>query len=77
MIRKAIGLAVLGAGLAIAANWADIQRYLKIRQMSASGMHPENVPVEGHTAYPSRAADPPPDGTGDFDSASRGGPTLG
>jgi hypothetical protein len=77
MIRKAIGLAVLTAGLAIAANWTDIQRYMKIKQMSGHGMHPENVPAEGHSAYPQRAADGAPDGTGDFDSASRGGPALG
>jgi hypothetical protein len=76
MIRKAIGLAVLAAGLAIAANWTDIQRYLKIKQMSGSGMHPENVPAEGHASYPSQASDSAPDGTGDFDSASRGGPAL-
>ncbi|HUD39268.1 MAG TPA: hypothetical protein VMR14_20390 [Streptosporangiaceae bacterium] len=76
MIRKAIGFTVFAAGLAVAANWTDIQRYLKIKQMSGHGMHPENVPVEGHTAYPSRAADAVRDGTGDFDSASRGGPAL-
>ena len=75
MIKKSLGLAAsLGFGLAVAATWPDLKRYLKIRQMSASSPHPENVPAEGRTAYPQRSADGAEDGTGDFDSAKRGGP---
>jgi hypothetical protein len=72
MMRKLLigGLAV--AGLAVAVQWRDIVRYLKIRQMSSGEGHPELVPAGGATSYakPGQGA---PDGTGDFDSASRGG----
>ena len=34
MIKKSLGLAAtLGLGLAVKANWPDLRRYLKIRQM--------------------------------------------
>lgn len=33
---------------------ADIRRYVKIKQMSRGGGHPENVPVSGRSAYPKR-----------------------
>jgi hypothetical protein len=73
MIRKLLigGLAV--AGLAVAVQRHDIVRYLKIKQMSLGDGHPEIVPASGATSYPApgRGA---PDGTGDFDSAGRGGP---
>jgi len=66
---------LLGAALAVASQRQDIGRYLKIKQMSAGQGHPEYVPAEGTRQYP------PPgqgaqDGTGDFDSARRGGPAL-
>jgi hypothetical protein len=61
-----------GAVLAVAAQWREIVRYLKIEQMSLGQGHPENVPTRGSRGYPppGRGA---PDGTGDFDSAGRGG----
>jgi hypothetical protein len=78
MIKKSFGLAAtLGLGFAIRVAWPDVQRYLKIRQMSAAVPHPEMVPVHGRIVYPQRAGGGAPDGTGDFDSASRGGPALG
>jgi hypothetical protein len=57
----------------VASQWQDINRYLKIKQMSAGAGHPEFVPAGGSRSYdqPGTAA---PDGTGDFDSARRGGP---
>jgi hypothetical protein len=57
----------------VASQWQDIARYLKIRQMSAGVGHPESVPAGGSLGYdqPGTGA---PDGTGDFDSARRGGP---
>jgi hypothetical protein len=74
MIRKVllfvIPLAV--AGLA-ASQRQEIVRYLKVRQMSWGTGHPENVPVSGSHAYPDPGG-AAADGTGDFDSASRGGP---
>lgn len=73
MIGKLLigGLAV--AGLAVAVQRHDIVRYLKIKQMSRGGGHPEIVPASGATSYPAPGRGVP-DGTGDFDSASRGGP---
>jgi hypothetical protein len=77
MMRKALligGLA--GAGLLVASQRQDIVRYLRIKQMSAGQGRPENVPASGSRRYPApgRGA---PDGTGDFDSARRGGPASG
>jgi len=63
-----------GATLLIVSQWADIRRYLKIKQLSTRQGHPENVPAPGRTAYPQRPGSGVLDGTGDFDSASRGGP---
>jgi len=60
--------AVLGALAAL--GFTDIKRFLRI-QLISSG-HPEAVPAEGAKSY-SDAAHAVPDGTGDFDSASRGG----
>ena len=75
MIKKAVGLAAMAAiGVAISIGWPDVQRYFKIRHLSAQNSHPEMVPAEGRSAYPQRHADGAPDGTGDFDSAQRGGP---
>jgi len=77
MIKKSLGLvATLGLGLAVAVAWPDLKRYLKIKQMSAATPHPEIVPADGRTVYPQRSAAGAPDGTGDFDSAKRGGPAL-
>lgn len=53
---------------------ADIRRYLTIKQMSQGSGHPEVVPAVGATAYPPGHGKAAADGTGDFDSASRGGP---
>jgi hypothetical protein len=50
----------------------DIARYLKIKNMSSGGGHPENVPAGGSHSYPS-PGNGVTDGTGDFDAASRGG----
>jgi hypothetical protein len=73
MAHKALSL-LLPASVAVlaASQWREISRYLKLRQMSSGGGHPENVPVEGHHSYPEGPGGVP-DGTGDFDSGSRGG----
>jgi hypothetical protein len=34
---------------------SDIRRYLKIKQLSRGGGHPENVPATGRSAYPKRS----------------------
>jgi hypothetical protein len=73
MALRALRLLVpVAATLLVASQWADIRRFLKIRQMSSG--HPENVPARGRTAYPHSPGGGAADGTGDFDSASRGGP---
>ena len=77
MIKSTLKLlAVAGLGLALAYGWQDIKRFVKIKQVSASGAHPERIPVRGRTVYPRNSFDAEPDGTGDFDSAQRGGPIL-
>jgi hypothetical protein len=43
--------------------------------MSVGGGHPEYVPAEGTRQYPAPGRGVQ-DGTGDFDSARRGGPAL-
>ena len=75
MARKALRMPVVPTGvtLLVASQWADIRRYLKIKQLSTG--HPENVPAGGRTAYPQTPGGGVADGMGDFDSASRGGPT--
>lgn len=65
-----IPLAVAGL---IASQRQEITRYLKLKQMSSGTGHPENVPAGGSHAYPDPGGGAA-DGTGDFDSASRGGP---
>ncbi len=78
MFRKSLGLAtMLAVCLAVAGSWPDIKRYLMIKQLSGPRMNPERVPAEGRTAYPQSHEAGAPDGTGDFDSASRGGPSRG
>ena len=75
MVGKTLRVLVPAAmTLLVASQWADIRRYLKIKQMSVQQGHPENVPAQGRTAYPQRSGSGAADGTGDFDSASRGGP---
>jgi len=72
MARTALRV-LLPASVAIlvASQWREIARYVKISQMSRGDGHPEVVPAEGQHAYDKGS--PAPDGTGDFDSASRGG----
>ncbi len=75
MARKALLLLVPAVALAVASQWRELSRYIKLEQMSSGGGDPRTVPVEGVHAYP------PPgsgalDGTGEFDSGSRGGPNL-
>lgn len=45
-----------------------------IERMSFGDGNPGGVPVTGRHLYPTSSAGSAPDGTGDFDSASRGGP---
>lgn len=74
MIRKALWLAVpagLVGAVMLVAGWPDITRYFKIKSI---GGHPEIVPIEGTHSYAGSGSEGTPDGTGDFDSASRGGP---
>ncbi len=75
MTKTVIRLAIVG-GLAVAilAGWPDIQRYFKIHQISAGTSHPDKVPAGGRPVYPQSPSEGEPDGTGDFDSAMRGGP---
>lgn len=75
MVGKALRVLVpAGVALLAASQRTDIVRYLKIKQLSLAKGHPENVPARGRTVYPQRPGLGTPDGTGDFDSASRGGP---
>ena len=72
MARKALRF-LLPASVAIlvATQWREIARYLKISNMSRGDGHPQAVPAGGKHAYPGRSG--ATDGTGDFDSESRGG----
>ncbi|HEX5188356.1 MAG TPA: hypothetical protein VFW16_02360 [Streptosporangiaceae bacterium] len=77
MVKNVVKLVILaGAGLAVALGWPDIMRYAKIQRATAAGGHPGQIPAAGRTVYPRSHAAGAPDGTGDFDSASRGGPVL-
>ena len=77
MVKNVVKLVTLaGAGLALALGWPDIMRYVKIQRATAAGRHPWQIPAAGRTVYPRSHAAGAPDGTGDFDSASRGGPVL-
>lgn len=80
MIRKVLLLGVpvaLGAAIAaITAGWSDISRFARIRQISRGTGHPEAVPAQGRRSYPDSRGFHTADGTGDFDSAQRGGPAL-
>lgn len=75
MARKALRVLVpAGVTLLVASQWADIKRYLRIKQLSVRQGHPEQVPARGRAAYPQIPGGGAADGDGDFDSASRGGP---
>ena len=73
MIGKLLKFAAPAAiGVLAALQWQDAKRYIQIKMISSG--HPEAVPAEGAKSYARDAAHAAPDGTGDFDSASRGGP---
>ena len=75
MIRKLLQVSIPAAmGVLIATQWPEIRRYVQLRKMSLGQGHPENVPMRGTQAYPKHPGQGEQDGTGDFDSASRGGP---
>lgn len=75
-MRKALLMGgLVGAALLVSSQRKDVARYLKIKQMSLGSGHPENVPASGTQQYPA-AGQGVPDGTGDFDSALRGGPAT-
>ncbi len=76
MMRKVVLLGgIAAAALAVASQWPDISRYLKIRQMSSGQGHPENVPAGGSHQYrtPGQAAHR---SAREFGSAARGGPAT-
>ncbi len=77
MIRRALWLVVpVALGAAVAGGRQDIIRFLKMKQMNLGPAgRPEVVPVDGVISYPQDASHAEPDGTGEFDSARRGGPT--
>jgi hypothetical protein len=77
MIRKMLWFSIPAAlGALLAIGWQDAVRYAKIKRMSLGRGHPEIVPAEGKKSYARNEAQGSPDGTGDFDSARRGGPVL-
>jgi hypothetical protein len=72
-MRKMLLLGGLVAVALIArSQQKDVSRYMKIKQMSMGGGHPENVPAGGSHSYPTPGTGVA-DGTGDFDALSRGG----
>jgi hypothetical protein len=74
MARKALLLLLpASVAVAVASQWREITRYVKVAQMSSGDGHPQNVPVSGAQGY-SHPGDGDSDGTGQFDSGSRGGP---
>jgi hypothetical protein len=75
MIRKVLWFSIPAAlGALLAIGWQDALRYAKIKKMDLGRGHPEVVPAEGRKSYPQNEAHANPDGTGEFDSALRGGP---
>jgi hypothetical protein len=75
MARKALRwLLPAAVAAAVASQWQDLSRYVKIEQISLGRGHPDRVPAKGRHAYPTGPGAGAPDGTGDFDSARRGGP---
>jgi hypothetical protein len=73
MARKALWLIPASLAAIVASQWRDIARYLKIEQMSSGQGNPQQVPARGKHAYPKHPGGGAADGTGHFDSASRGG----
>jgi hypothetical protein len=74
VIRKILQISIpAAAGVLVALQWPEIRRFVKLKQMSMGQGHP-NVPMWGTQANPTHPGDSEQDGTGDFDSASRGGP---
>jgi hypothetical protein len=54
-MKKVLLLAIpVGLAALVAGQWQDINRYLKIKQISSGQGHPENVPVHGRIGYPQR-----------------------
>jgi hypothetical protein len=77
MIRKLLKISIpAAADILVARQWPEIRRFVKLRQMSEGQGHPEHVPMQGTQAYPKHPGEGAQDGTGDFDSASRGGPAA-
>jgi hypothetical protein len=75
MLLKGLMVTVVAGLVAVLAGQRkDIARYVKIKRLSTGDGHPELVPAGGSAAYPQHSAAAQQDGTGDFDSASRGGP---
>lgn len=75
MGRKVLWLLGPAVGAAVVAyGWTDMMRYIRMRQISQG--HWELVPAEGSVFYPQDASRAEPDGTGEFDSARRGGPAI-
>ncbi len=75
VVKTALRYLLLASAVALAASqWREMARYLKISQMSWGDGHPELVPAVGQHSYPKHSGAGTPDGTGDFDSAARGGP---
>ena len=73
MIGKLLKFAAPAAiGVLAALQWQDAKRYVQIKMISNG--RPEAVPAEGAKSYARDAAHAAQDGTGDFDSARRGGP---
>ena len=72
MARKALRVLLpVSVAVLVASQWREIARYLKISNMSRGDGHPQAVPAGGRPAYTRHAG--AADGTGDFDSESRGG----
>jgi hypothetical protein len=72
VMRKILVFLLLLVGIAIGMGWPDAKRFLTIRRISNG--HPEMVPAEGVKSYPEDPRKAEAEGTGDFDSARRGGP---
>lgn len=77
-MRKALLLLAfpLGLALLLASQRRDIARYVQLKRMSIGRGQPQVVPAGGARAYPSPGHGAA-DGTGEFDSARRGGPSGG
>jgi hypothetical protein len=75
MVSKTLRVLLASVAVLAVSQWQEIARYVKIKQMSQGDGHPQAVPAEGQHAYP-KPSGGVPDGTGDFDSAARGGPAT-